>query len=136
MTKKKVKVRRRAPRRPADEPRRLAVALARSADEKLGTRTLVLDVRRVTNIADYLLITSATSAPHIRAIASDMEEAIRKTGGRLHHREGDHNSTWILLDCYSVIAHIFDEATRRFYDLERLWGDAKIIQWKSRKRGG
>lgn len=110
------------------------MACARAADEKLADRTVVLDLRGSGFIADYLLIASASSPPHCRAVAEAVEETVRARGGVLHHREGDYSSPWLLLDCHSLIVHIFDEPARRHYDLERLWAEAKRVAWAPRTR--
>ena len=98
-------------------------------------RTLVLDVTGQTSVADYMVVTSASSSPHLKAVAEAVEEALKRSGGKLHHREGDHNSPWVLLDCYDVIVHIFDDAARRYYDLERLWAEGKPVPYASRPPG-
>ena len=122
---------RRAPRR-VDSTRQLAIACARAADDKLAERTVVLDLTGLGFVSDYILITSASSPPHCRAVAEAVEDALREHGAPLHHREGDHSSPWMLLDCHNLIVHIFDEPTRRHYDLERLWAEAKRVNWKPR----
>lgn len=92
----------------------------------------MLDVTGQTSVTDYMVVTSASSRPHLNAVAEAVEEALKQSGGKLHHREGDHNSPWILLDGYDVIVHIFDEAARRYYDLERLWMEGKRVPYASR----
>ncbi len=124
-------VRTRVPRR-ASLARALAIACARTADEKQAERSLVLNITGLTSVADYLVITTASSPPHLKAVSEAVEETVRRNGGKLHHREGDYNSKWLLLDCYDLIVHIFDGPTRRYYDLERLWADAKRVPWYSR----
>lgn len=67
---------------------------------------------------------SADSSRQLRAIADRIEEALDKVQVSMRHREGDGEARWILLDYHDVVVHIFDDQTREFYDLERLWGDA------------
>ena len=126
-------------RRTAPEPgrqaRAAAIAAARAADEKLAERTVVLDVRGITPVADFMVIATASTGPHLRAVAEAAEEAVARAGGHLHHREGDARSPWILLDAHDVLVHVFDPAARRRYDLERLWADAKRVPWKARATG-
>jgi ribosome-associated protein len=84
----------------------------------------ILDLRGVSSFTDHFLIASADSARQVRAIAERVEERLTQAGVRMLHREGSGEAHWILLDYQDVVVHIFDEQTRQFYDLERLWGDA------------
>ena len=84
----------------------------------------ILDLRGLSSFTDYFLITSADSARQVRAIAERVEERLSHAGVRMLHREGTGEAHWILLDYQDVVVHIFEEQTRQFYDLERLWGDA------------
>ena len=116
----------------------LAVACARAADELQGSGTLLLDVRGLSPIADWMVLTTASTPPHARAVAQAVIGAIASAGRRLHHREGDAGSPWILLDAADVIVHIMDAVTRRSYDLERLWATAPRVRWEApppRERG-
>jgi ribosome-associated protein len=109
--------------------RRLALSCADAADSKLGEQTVILDVRRLTFVTDFVVITTAGSPPHAKAIAQEIEQALVSSGGLLHHREGDHNSPWLLLDCHEVIVHIFSAQARDNYDLEHLWADAPRLKF-------
>ena len=84
----------------------------------------ILDVHGVCSFADQFVIASAESARQVRAIAERVEERLAQAGIRMQHREGAGEARWILLDYQDVVIHIFDDLTRHFYDLERLWGDA------------
>jgi ribosome-associated protein len=88
------------------------------------TYLAILDLRGLCSFADHFLIASADSARQVRAIADRVEERLSELNVRMSHREGLGESQWILLDYHDVIIHIFDDRTREFYDLERLWGDA------------
>jgi ribosome-associated protein len=83
-----------------------------------------LDLRGLCSFTDHFLVCSANSVRQIRAIAERVEERLSEAGVRLAHREGLGEARWILLDYHDVVIHIFDDATREFYDLERLWADA------------
>jgi len=122
----------RTPRNPRQDPavRRLAVACARAADAKLGESIVVLDLRGLTPVADFTVIVTATSGPHARALVDAVEEAVDREGFRLHHREGGPESPWVLLDCQAVLVHLFEAQAREYYDLERLWADARRVQWQ------
>jgi ribosome-associated protein len=111
----------------------LAIRCARALDEKIGENILVLDVVGLTPIADYMVIATANSASHQRALADAIEEELEKTGHKPHHIEGGGDTPWILVDLVDVIIHIFRQDSRKYYDLEHLWGDAKKLAWKTRK---
>lgn len=84
----------------------------------------LLDLRGLSSFTDYFLIASAESSRQVRALAERVEERLGQANVRMLHREGAGEAHWILLDYQDVVVHIFDEQTRQFYDLERLWGDA------------
>jgi len=121
----------RSARRPStpDRARAIAAACARALDAKVAAEIVVLDLRERTSVTDYAVIATGSSWPHLRALTEAAEEAVDRAGGRLHHREGGPASPWILLDCGSVLVHLFDDAARRHYDLERLWADAPRVRW-------
>ena len=70
---------------------------------------------------------TVTSTTQIKAMSDACEEAMEKQGERVHHIEGHRGGTWLLMDFSSVVVHIFMDEARKFYDLERLWGDAEEI---------
>lgn len=100
---------------------------AEAAENKKALDVEILDIEGLTTIADYFLICSATNITQIGAIADGIGHALAQHGIRPSHIEGGAESTWVLMDYGDVIVHIFDEQTRSFYGLERLWGDAKRV---------
>jgi ribosome-associated protein len=101
------------------------VAMNAALDRK-ARDVLALDLRRVSLVADYFVLASGTSTTQTRAIADRVTEKMREAGYTLLHTEGYNSALWILLDYGAVVVHIFREEERRFYDLERLWGDAEV----------
>jgi len=79
-------------------------------------------------LADYFIITSGKNSPQIQALADNCCEVMQKLGVALKHIEGNIYSSWLLLDFGEIIVHIFNHKDREFYDLQRLWGDAKEIK--------
>ena len=75
-------------------------------------------------ITDIFVIASGTSRRHILTLAEAVEERLKEGGRRPLRSEGLEDATWVLLDYGDLVVHLFDEPTRRYYDLERLWGDA------------
>ena len=107
----------------------VAIRAAQAADEKKADQVVILDMRPLTVVTDYFVICSGQSMPQVRAIARGIQEAMEKDGVRLHRREGDDRSLWILLDFGGVVVHVFHHAEREYYDLERLWADAPRVEW-------
>ncbi len=103
------------------ESARLAQLAARAADERKASDTVVLDLRERSPLADFFVVTSGTSTPHLRAIAEHVEQALDAAGARTPRREGGDGARWILLDYGDVVVHIFHHAEREFYSLESLW---------------
>jgi ribosome-associated protein len=102
--------------------------VAEAADEQKAFDVVILDLRGVSLIADYFLICSGRSSVQVKAIAEGIEAFVEKEGCRILHREGKREGYWVLLDYGSVVVHVFREEERRFYALERLWGDAQLVE--------
>ena len=127
-----------APRGTAPDPvRSWALLAARTADDKQGRGTVILEVGSVLAITDYFVVTSGRNARQVRTIAEEVERAIKGAGGPGPLRvEGLSDLTWVLLDYGDVVVHVFDEDTRRFYDIERLYRDVPVIEWAESDRHG
>jgi len=100
---------------------------ARAALEKNALDLAVLDLQGLSGIADYFLICSARSTTQADTVAEAVRIALKARGVRPRHTEGSAESGWLLLDYGDVVVHVFLEATRGFYSLERLWGDAPLV---------
>ena len=110
----------------------LARVAARAADEGKGNEPIILDVSDTVVITDAFVITSAANTRQVRALAEAIEEAVKDAGGNGPvATEGLADATWILLDFASFVVHVFLDETRKFYALERLWGDAPIVAWET-----
>jgi ribosome-associated protein len=108
----------------------LACVAARAAFEKQAEDVLVLDVRDVIAITDYFVIASGASDRQVKAIAEDVERALKARGVKPVRREGDAGSRWVLLDFVDLVVHVFHQDERDFYRLERLWIDAPRVDWE------
>jgi ribosome-associated protein len=115
--------RRKRPRLPRDILRAVAAAEDRKASD-----LVLLDLRKAAAFADFFLICSGANARQIRAIADAVIEAVASEGVKPAHVEGYERSEWVLLDYFDFIVHIFAPATREFYGLERLWGNAALVE--------
>ena len=108
-------------------PKEMALLLAQAMDSKKGKDIRVLETDGVTTLADYFVLCSGSSAPQLKALADAGEKAMKENGIQPHHVEGHRGGTWILQDYGDVVVHVFDKEARAFYDLDRLWADAKTI---------
>ena len=98
----------------------------RLALSKKGFEVKVMRVKGLSSVCDYFVIASGEADRHVKAIAQAVDEGLSKEGYKPNHREGVKEGNWILLDYIDVVVHIFHEPTRRFYALEKLWGDAPV----------
>ncbi len=115
------------PARPLDIAARVGRAVAAVRDRK-GCGLRVLHLEPVTEVTDYFLICSASSQRQVQAIADGVKDSLRAGEGiRPLHVEGQAGANWVLLDYGDLVVHVFDEETRSFYDLERLWADAPDV---------
>jgi ribosome-associated protein len=99
----------------------------RALDEKKAEALTLLDVSEQSSITDYLVIATATSEPHLRALRVELEKVLDSQNIRLVGMEAAQESGWIVIDAFDVMIHIFLAATRERYGLERLWRDATEI---------
>jgi ribosome-associated protein len=107
---------------------RLPAALKRgieAAQDKKAVDLILLDLRKTSAFTDFFVICTGTSVRQVQAIADGVQEALRKRGIRPALVEGYERGDWVLVDYFDFIFHIFTPATREFYGLERLWGDAE-----------
>ena len=108
-----------------------ATALAREiagvASESLASDIEVLDIRKLSTIADFFVIGSADNVRQLRAIGEAIERGLREDGVRPDRREGTPDTGWIVLDYGDVIAHLFTTEQRAFYRLEEVWADAQRL---------
>ena len=105
----------------------IALAAAKALEEKKGVGIKLLEVTEVTTLAEYFLICTGTSNTHVETLCDAVEEAVEAAGEPMLHREGHRGGTWVLLDFGSLVCHVLTEETRQFYDLERLWNDARPV---------
>ena len=108
-------------------PKEMALLLAQAMDSKKGKDIRVLETDGLTTLADYFVLCSGSSAPQLKALADVGEKAMKDHGILPHHVEGHRGGTWILQDYGDVVVHVFDKEARAFYDLDRLWADAKTV---------
>ncbi len=106
----------------------VALLAKEACEDKKGEDIVILDIRKLSSISDYFVIVSGTSDRHVRAIAENVIDKMAEKKIKCTHVEGLAESLWALLDFGDVIVHAFHPETRRFYNLERLWGDAAEVK--------
>ena len=118
----------------APAPALLAAVAARAADDKFGRDTVVIEVGEVLAITDFFVITSGANDRQVRTIVEEVERVVADEFGaavKPRRIEGLDALRWVLMDYGSFVVHVFDEETRHFYDLERLWRDMPRLEWRT-----
>jgi ribosome-associated protein len=97
-----------------------------------GKNIVQLDLRHLPDApASFFIICEGESSTQIKAIAGNVERRAKQEAGQKAHSEGQIGARWVLVDFFDVIVHIFDKDTRRYYELEDLWSDAKSTEYKN-----
>ena len=112
--------------------RKLARAAALAADSKKAMDVIVLDIRKESDVADYMVIAEALSSAQMGALSDSVENALGKHGMKALHREGRPRDRWIALDYGGLVVHLLLTKARTFYRLESLWEKAKPVKWNER----
>jgi len=109
------------------ESNELARKVVDIASDRKAEDIVMLDISKVSIIADYFVICSGTSDRQVRAIAREIDEQLGKAGVNPISIEGMNDARWVLMDYGSVLVHVFDPATRAFYQLQQLWAGAQPV---------
>ena len=107
--------------------REVALEVTKALDEKKGIDIKVLRIEKISSIADYFVICTGTVNTHVKTLCDYAEYTMEQLGETMMGREGHRGNSWDLLDYGSVVVHVFTEEARKFYDLERLWADAEVV---------
>jgi ribosome-associated protein len=105
----------------------VAQLCAGAADGKKAFDILVLDLGKLTSICDYFVICSGSNSTQVGAIVEGIGHELAKAGVHASHVEGATCANWVLMDYGEVVVHVFEEQTRAYYSLEKLWGEAPRI---------
>ena len=108
-------------------PAEIAALAAKALDDRKARDVTVLKTAEQTVLADYFVICSGTSAPHVKALVDEVDRRLSEAGEDLIRREGLRSDIWVLMDFGSVIVHVFTDEARKFYNLERLWSDSQVV---------
>lgn len=108
----------------------LVTHIVKGIEEVKGQNTQILDLREIENtVCDYFIICEGTSNTQVNAIVNSIQKLVSKSlKEKPWHIEGSDNAEWVLMDFVHVVVHVFQKHIREFYDIEGLWGDAKIVK--------
>lgn len=111
----------------------LIALILHGIEDVKGVEINLLDLREIENtVCDYFIICNGTSNTHVNAIVSSIQKTVSKAiHDKPWHVEGSENAEWVLMDYVNVVVHVFQKQVREFYDIEGLWGDAKVTQVES-----
>lgn len=98
-----------------------------AASGKQAIDIVLFDMREACSFADYFVICSGNSQRHLQAIFDEIEQTLKKRGVLPHHHEGTAGSGWLLMDYGDVIVHVFGESEREYYQLDKLWSNARLV---------
>jgi len=106
----------------------LIAEIVKGIDDVKGEDIQLLDLREIENtVCDYFIICSGSSNTQVKAISGSIQKNVSKNlKDKPWHIEGELNSEWVLMDYVNVVVHVFQKQIREYYDIESLWGDAKI----------
>ena len=112
-------------------PKEIAEIAVKALSDKKAKDIKLLHIEEHTVLADYFVICAGSSAPHIKALVDEVDKQLSEAGEPPLRREGLRADQWVLMDFGSVVVHVFTEEARKFYDLERLWGDSEAVDLSS-----
>lgn len=112
-------------------PEELLKVAVQEVEERKGEDIVILNICDISIIADFFVICTGHSSTHVKAIVECIEEKLKEKGTSLSRKEGFSEGKWVLMDYGYVVIHVFQESERNFYNLERLWRDARIVNVSS-----
>ncbi len=117
------------------ESDKMASLAYRALEDKKAENIKIINIEKVSVIADYFLIASGTNRNQVLALTDNVEEVLGRAGYEQKQKEGYQTANWVLMDYGDIIIHIFDRENRLFYDLERIWGDGEPISIEDLEKG-
>ena len=106
-----------------EQSKKMVKLACEALDDRKGEDIKVIDISKVSTIADYFVIANGSNDNQVRALVDSVEDKLAKEGFYAKQREGVGLGSWVLLDFGEIIVHVFDKENRLFYDLERIWRD-------------
>jgi len=108
-----------------------AIEAARLMRDLKCENVVLLDVRTLSQVCDFVIVATGTSDRQMLSVAQQLKDLGEEHGEKAFRTNHDTSSTWIVVDFVDVVAHLFEPGQREFYDIEGLWSDAPIIDWES-----
>lgn len=116
------------------DSKKLALLCRELADNKKAENIVILDLRKLPGVTDFMVVCTGTSDPHLRAVQEEITDKLEQDQGlKPRAVDGTRNSGWIVLDYVDVLVHVMKGETRAHYDLEGLWNDAPRVRATRRK---
>ncbi|MDQ1912871.1 ribosome silencing factor [Paenibacillus sp. GD4] len=109
-------------------PEQLMTLAVDAAEDKKAMNLVTLNLRGISLIADYFVICHGNSETQVQAIATEIRKKAEEQGVRIRGMEGMDTARWVLLDMGDVVVHVFHRDDREYYNIERLWSDAKVVE--------
>ncbi len=103
------------------------IECAKVLDERKAENTVILELKGLSSISDYFLITSGTNSRHASSLADYAEDFFAEHKVNVHHKEGLQGSDWVVLDYMDFMIHVFNDEKREYYKLDKVWQSAKKI---------
>jgi len=113
----------------------LARLVAKAAEDKKAQNLIILDISKMSVIADYFMICHGNNERQVQAIVKEIRDMAHKNGYPVRGIEGAEDGRWVLVDLEDIVIHVFHREEREFYNLERLWGDAKQVTFQEQEQG-
>lgn len=103
----------------------MKLAVIEALEDVKGFDITVMDVRKLTSMTSYMIISSATSSRQAKALADNVREKLKEKGVHIRGTEGEKEGEWVLVDLNDIVVHVMVPATRAYYNLEQLWGETE-----------
>ncbi len=110
------------------QPSKLLELALKAVEDKKAMNVVALDLRNVSPISDYFIVCHGNSDIQVQSIATEVRKVVQEAGGVIKGIEGMNSARWVLMDLGDVIVHIFHRDEREYYNIERLWSDAKVVE--------
>ena len=109
-------------------PDQLMAVVADAVEDKKAMNVVILDLQGISLIADYFIICHGNSDLQVQSIASEVKKRAEENGVHIKGIEGFDSARWVLIDLGDVVVHVFHREEREYYNIERLWSDAKVVE--------
>ena len=114
--------------------RTFAIEAARLLDERHCEDVRLLDVGGLSQVCDFVLIGTGTSERQMKSVAQELEDLGEEHDNNVYRSDRDSGGTWIVIDFVDIVTHLFEPGQRAYYDLETLWSDAEVVDWRKGRK--